>query len=210
VKRLIVFSGPPCSGKSTLGAKLSTTWSIPHLELETIRARILPNSRNTHEDHMIAHRTMHLVAEVFLELGMNVIANAAYSIVEERRDLEELAARMSTPLYLIECRVSPQAAAQRNARRREQQPGYELSDERVLELVNTFPYYGRGLVVDSTDPLADCMAEIDDYLKASKPLAVGKWSAGIPVPMPALERENEQGAVESKVTAADGRRIVSS
>jgi len=206
VKRIIVFSGPPCSGKSTLASKLSSTRSIPHLELDAIRARILPNSRNTREDHMTAHRTMHLVAEVFLDLGMNVIVNAAYGSVEERRDVEELAARLSAPLYLVECRVTPHAAILRNARKRDESPSHALTDERVLDLVNTFPYYGRGLVVDSTDPFADCMEEINDYLKASKPLVLGKWSAGIPVPLPSLQRETEQSPAPSNVTQLDARR----
>jgi len=208
VRRLIIFSGPPCSGKSTLGAKLSTTRSIPHLELDAIRTRILPNSRNTREDLMTVHRTMHLVAEVFLDLNMNVIANAMYNNIEERRDVEELAARLNAPLYLIECRVTAQAAILRNARRRDQQLDHPLSDERVLEMVNTFPYYGRGLVVDSTDPLNDCMDEIDQYLKSGKPLVLGKWSAGIPVPMPAMQREKETTPAQSIVTSMDARRRV--
>ena len=88
MKQIIAFSGPPCSGKSTLGAKLSTTRSIPHLELDAIRARILPNAKQTREDRLTAHRAMHLVAEVFLDLGKTVIANAIYNQVEERRDVE--------------------------------------------------------------------------------------------------------------------------
>ena len=208
MKRLIVFSGPPCSGKSTLGAKLSTTRSIPHLELNAIRARILPNSRNTREDQLTSHRAMHLVAEVFLDLNMNVIANAMYNNIEERRDVEDLAARLSAPLYLVECRVPPQTAILRNARRREQQPDHELTDEQVFEMVNTFPYYGRGLVVDSTDPIADCMTEIEQYLKSGKPLVLGKWSAGIPVPLPEVRREKEPAPAQPVATAIDARRRV--
>jgi predicted kinase len=205
VKSIIVFSGPPCSGKSTLGAKLSTTRSIPHLELDAIHARILPNARQTPEDLMTAHRAMHLVAEVFLDMGMNVIANAMYNHVEERRDVEELAARLKAPLYLIECRVTPQAAILRNARRRAQQPEHELTDERMLEMVNTFPYYGRGLVVDSTDPLNDCMAEIEQYLKSGKPLVPGKWSAGMPIPLPIVQQVKEKTPAQSVAASAESR-----
>ena len=150
---------------------------------------------------MTAHRAMHLVAEVFLDLGMNVIASAMYNHVEERRDVEDLATRLKAPLYLIECRVTPQAAVLRNA-----QSGHELTDERVLEMVNTFPYYGRGLVVDSTDPLNDCMAEIDQYLKSGKPLVPGKWSAGMPVPLPDVRQEKEAAAAQPAVTPAEARR----
>ena len=214
MKRIIVFSGPPCSGKSTLGAKLSTTRSIPHLELDAIRARILPNSRHSREDYMTTHRTMHLVAEVFLDLDMSVIVNAAYDDVLERRDLEELAARLEAPLFLIECRVTTHAAILRNARHRDQDPAHLLPDESVLALVNAFPYYGRGLVVDSTEPLADCMAEIDQYLQIAKPLVLGKWSAGIPIPLPLplLEKDQAKAAVQSatavstNVTSLDSRR----
>lgn len=207
MKRIILFSGPPCSGKSTLGARLSTTRSIPHLELDAIRERILPNSRNTREDHMTAHRAMHLVAEVFLDLNMNVIVNAMYNIIEERRDVEDLAARLNAPVYLVECRVTPQTAILRNARRRDQQPDYELTDERVLEMVNMFPYYGRGLVVDSTDPINDCMVEIEQYLKTGKPLTLGKWSAGIPVPLPEARHRKDQTPAQPVASSIDsGRR----
>ena len=206
MKRIIVFSGPPCSGKSTLGAKLSTTRSIPHLELVAIRTRILPNSKNTREDHLTAHRALHLVAEVFLDLNMNVIATAMYNNIDERRDVEDLAARLNAPLYLVECRVTPQTAILRNARRRDQQPDNEMTDERVLEMVNTFPYYGRGLVVDSTDPINDCMAEIEQYLKSGKPLILGKWSAGIPVPLPEVQRQQDQSPAQPITASIDSRR----
>ena len=149
---------------------------------------------------MTAHRTMHLVAEVFLDLDMNVIVSAAYDDVQERRDLEEMAVRLEASLFLIECRVTPQAAILRNARRRDRDPDHLLPDESVLALVNAFPYYGRGLVVDSTEPLADCMDEIDQYLKISKPLVLGKWSAGIPLPLPVLVREPEQAQTEVAAT----------
>ena len=206
MKLLIAFSGPPCSGKSTLGAKLSTARSIPHLELDAIRARILPNAPQTREGHLTAHRAMHLVAEVFLDLGMPVIANAMYNHIEERRDAEELAARLNAPLYLIECRVTQQAAIIRNARRRGRQPGYEMPDALVLEMVNAFPYYGRGLVVDSTDPIDDCMAEIERYLKSGKPLVPGKWSAGMPVPLPEGRQPIRDQSPAQPIAASDESR----
>lgn len=149
---------------------------------------------------------MHLVAEVFLDLGMPVIASAIYNQVDERRDVEDLAARLNAPLYLIECRVTPQAAILRNARRRDQQPGYEMPDALVLEMVNAFPYYGRGLVVDSTDPIDDCMAEIERYLKSGKPLAPGKWSAGMPVPLPDVQQLNAKSPAQSVAASSESRK----
>ena len=105
-KRLIVVAGPPCSGKSYLAEILANHTGIRHLEMDTIRARLMPESRHAKPDRDIAYRTMHFAAEMLLSAGHSVILDATYMPVEHRLELEGIAefraARFS--LSNAECR----------------------------------------------------------------------------------------------------------
>jgi predicted kinase len=164
MKRLVVFAGPPASGKSTLGGRLAQHRNLVHLEMDRIRAYVLPDSPHTREDRVIAYRAMHLMAETLLELGHGVILNAGYSHAEDQSVVREIAKRTQTRLFWIECVVRAEVALQRCRGRFGKHPGLDLNDERVIDLVTHFPYTGAGLLVDSTEPLDSCLDRIEGYL----------------------------------------------
>ena len=82
---IVVFSGPPCSGKSLLGGLVATSRNFTHLEMDAIRLRLLPGASHTREDRRIAYRAMHLMAETLALRGESVIVNAGYSHAADRR-----------------------------------------------------------------------------------------------------------------------------
>jgi predicted kinase len=174
--KLIVFSGPPCSGKSTLAAQLCVELAIPHLAMDQTRARLMPDSPHTREDRAVAYRAMHFAAELLVGRGQSVILDAPYGRSEDRRDLEQVVAREGAPWFLIECRVSPQVAVDR-FRERERGPRVDLTEERVDELVCAFRYCGRGLLLN-TDRLdvGGCLALIRQYLSADRSVPPGEWA----------------------------------
>lgn len=175
-RKLIVFSGPACSGKSTLAERLSAELGIPHLAMDETRARLMPDSPHTRADRAVAYRAMHLAAELLAACGQSVILDAPYGHREDRQDLDEIAARSGAPLFLIECQVSPQAARER-FRQRERGPRIDLTEERVEELVREFRYCGLGLLVDTeAHDVAGCVALIRQYLNAAQPVPPGEWA----------------------------------
>jgi predicted kinase len=164
MKRLVVFAGPPASGKSTLGDRLSEDRSMVHLEMDRIREFVLPGSRHTREDREVAYRIMHLMAETLLGLGHEVIVNAGYSHPEDQGAIQEIAKRSGARLFWIECVVPAEVAVQRCRGRFGKHPGLDLTDDRVVDLVTHFPYTGAGLLVDSTEPVDSCLERVESYL----------------------------------------------
>jgi len=174
---IVVFSGPPCSGKSQLGQMLSERRGYLHLEMDAVRVRVLPESAHTRQDRQVAYRAMHLAAEAAARAGACVIVNACYSHASDRRDIEQAAQRAGVPLYLVEFRVSAPVAVARWQSRRQAHPGADLTEARVRELVNRFPYFGGGQTVDGEQPAEEVFKAIEDYLDHGVPLRPGTWPA---------------------------------
>jgi predicted kinase len=169
--RLVVFAGPPCSGKSTLGARLAAKLGVPHLTMDDTRARLLPHAAHTRADRQVAYRAMAFAAELLAGCGQDVILDAPYAHAEDRRELARF------PLYLVECSVPPREALARFAQRDPRHPGMAgLTTKRVERLAREFPYTGKGLLLDtnSTSP-EECMERIERYLAAGQPVAPGEW-----------------------------------
>jgi len=179
---IVAFSGPPCSGKSTLGRLLAASRNMVHLEMDTFRVRILPNAAHTREDRRVAYCAMHFAAELLASRGHSVIVNASYSHEADRQDLEAVAVAANVALFLIECTVTVEVAVARSRERRATHPGLDLTDQRVAGLVVTFPFFGAGLTIDSTVEVAACMARIEDYLSAGRGLPLGRWPAAATQP----------------------------
>jgi predicted kinase len=173
---ILVFSGPPCSGKSEIANRLEASRGWLHLEMDAIRERLLPDSSHCRTDRKIAYRAMHLVAETMAARGHAVIVNAGYSHSEDRQAVAQAAARAGVPLVLIELTVTPETAIARSKRRRASHPGLDLSDNRVAELVKTFPLTRCGLVVDGELPIATMLSQVETYLQHPHPLSIPAWS----------------------------------
>lgn len=171
--KLIVFSGPPLSGKSALSKQLWRDGVGQRLEMDEIRKRITPASDHNKAHRDVAYRTMHRQAdELFASREETVIVDATYAPREHRAGLHLLADKWNADVYLVECRVSPNDSAQRF--RDDRPPGHaatDLTESRVRELAARFPYHGGGLALDtSRDSEAVCANEIKSYLAAERPL----------------------------------------
>ncbi len=164
---LILFAGPPCAGKSTLAAAVAARRSIPHLQMDATRVRILPDAAHTRADRRVAYRAMHFAAELLLRSGVWVILDAPYGHAEDRAEVRAVCGATGAPLLLIECRVSPETAVKRLRERGPDTIRLDLTPERTEEMVCGYRYTGAGLLVD-TEALkpGECLARIEEYLNA--------------------------------------------
>ena len=174
--KLIVFSGPPCSGKSHLAEGLSEEMGATYLQMDKIRSILIPDSDQRKEHRQIAYRAMHFTANLLLRAGHNVILDATYIPFEHRREVEQIALAAPASLYLVECIVPSEIAVERFKSRDKTHPAVDLTASQVAELASTFPYSGNGLLLVTTTPAADCLASIEAYLSREQPVTPGEWS----------------------------------
>ncbi len=166
MKQLIVFSGPPASGKSLIGGMLARRLGIAHFEMDRIRVALMPDSAHTRQDRIVAYRAMHAAAIAVLDSGSSVIVNAGYSHTGERKEIRRIASGHDAQLVLIECAVPVEIAVERCRDRAATHPGLDLTGERVRELVDGFPYTHAGLLLDSTLPADRLLDLVEDYLES--------------------------------------------
>jgi predicted kinase len=161
MKKLVIFAGPPCTGKSTIARALGHA----HLEMDAARAAILPDAAHTRADRVIAYRAVLWTAACLLRYTDIVICDGGYGHREERDACRTLAAASGADLYLVEFTAPVDLLLQRNRERRAHHPGLDLTDARVTEIVEHYPWSGDGLVVECSRPLPDCIAVVREYIQ---------------------------------------------
>jgi predicted kinase len=129
--------------------------------MDRTRALLIPDSPHDRRDRRIAYRAIHWAAELLLRCGQGVILDAPYGHEEERREVDEMAARIPARLRLIECSVSPETAVERFRMRGPDPIRRDLNEERVRELVRAYNYRRTGLLLDTDrKTVEECFAAL--------------------------------------------------
>lgn len=161
MKKLIIFGGPPCTGKSSVGRALGHA----HLEMDAARVALLPGAAHTRADRAIAYRAVLWTAAQLLRYTDIVICDGGFGHAEDRDACRALARESGAALYWVEFTAPLELLLARNRARRAHHPGLDLSGERVKEIVESYPWAGAGLVVESSRPLAECIAVVSEYIQ---------------------------------------------
>jgi len=175
MSQLIVLTGPPCSGKSTLAGQLAAIFGALVLDIDQIRQIVIPNSQQSQEDRDIAYRCMHLVAEKLLEVGANaILLTATYSRRHPRQWLRSLADTKSAQVCILACRVSPEIAIARFRSRPPGHPAVDLTEDLVRQQVMDYPY-GVANVVECSTPLHESVAQAEYFVREGKAIDLAEW-----------------------------------
>jgi predicted kinase len=162
---LVVFSGPPCSGKTTLAAELARRRGWEHLSMDVTRQRILPGT-HTEADRHAAYRAMHFAAELLTRAGQNVILDAPYRRREDRDDLLAAVAAGGLRLRWIECRIAAETASARQKIRGFDPERADLNEAVAAERARQHPYTGQGLSLETGEfTPEECLRQVEDYLR---------------------------------------------
>jgi predicted kinase len=177
MSRLIVLTGPPCSGKSTLAEQLAANFSAIVLDIDQIRESVIPNSQQSQQDRDVAYRCMHLISQKLLEVGVNnVILTATYSRRNPRQWLRTLADSNSAQVCVLACRVSPEIAIARFRSREPGHPAVDLTEDSVQRQVMDYPF-GMANDIDCAIPLRESVAKAEYYVREGKAIDLAEWVA---------------------------------
>ncbi len=110
---LIVLSGLPGSGKSTVAEGLSRTLSIPLFSIDPIEAAMWRGGLSKDQTGIAAYDVAIALTDEHLRLGHSVIVDAVNPIEAPRAAWRSLAAKYRTEMKIIECVCGDEAVHRR-------------------------------------------------------------------------------------------------
>ena len=176
-----MLSGPPCSGKSSVGRILAAEPPTSprrqiYIEVDSLFTLMLPRSDRSRDDRMLAYDAAHLLTRMLLGRGENVVLECTYARREQRASLvKALADLPSAPLQVVELFISPDDAVQR-FRLRDQ--ATDLDEQSVRERAEAFPYFDDAYRLTSSTAPPDHLARALSswWRHSSPPLDRDAWA----------------------------------
>jgi predicted kinase len=168
-QKLIVVSGLPGSGKSTVADGLSRSLSLPVFSIDPIEAAMWRNGIAKSQTGIAAYEVAAALADEQLRLGHSVIIDAVNPIEAPRAGWRTLAAKHQAELKIIECVCANEAIHRQRieARRRNIDGMPEVPWSRVLERRAEYqPWTDARLTMDTSDGAPEkLICDAVDYVR---------------------------------------------
>jgi predicted kinase len=168
-QKLIVLSGLPGSGKSTVADGLSRALSAPVFSVDPIEASMWRGGLAMAQTGIAAYEVAIALAEEHLRLGHSVIADAVNPVEAPRAAWRNLARKYRADLKIIECVCADETIHRQRieARVRAIDGMPEVTWARVLQRHAEFePWMDARLVLDtSIDAPEKLLAQALDYVR---------------------------------------------
>lgn len=164
---IVVLSGPPCAGKSSIGRLLTRApdrGRRAYIAVDAVFDLLFPGSDRNRDDRMSAYDLSHLLARGLYERGVTPVLECTYARVGQRSSLATALADLpAVPLWIIEIEVSAEEALRRFRTRHQ---ATDLDEDLLRERVENFPYGAQGLHLVSVpdSPPEALVGQIDDWL----------------------------------------------
>jgi len=149
---VVVFAGPPCSGKSIASHWLASALPGIHLHVDAILTAIIPGSDRCLQDRRLAYEVAARAIKPVLDRGLSVILACTYSR-KEYRDWVVSSVPAEIPLVVIEFLVSVDVALARFENRRAHH-AIDLTPAIVTDKVTAYPY-GAGTATVNSEMTTD-------------------------------------------------------
>jgi len=150
--KLIVCAGPPCSGKSTLAAALATRFDCRWLQADRVLSLLLPGSDRNEADRLLGYRATLMIASEIIVCSRSVVVDATFTTPACRELLRSCVYELRAETHVIQIRVTPETAVRR-FKMRSGHPATDLSEARVRDLAENYPFSPAGVMLDGVLPV---------------------------------------------------------
>lgn len=171
---LIIFTGLPGAGKSTIAEAVARQLGIPvyakdWLEATLKRCELQPKDESSPNLGYAGYELLTVLAERQLQLGQSVILDSVASIEPVRQQWRELVATYSAEWSVIECICSDVVEHRdRLSKRQRNIPGwYELAWAEVERVRSYYaPWNEKRLIIDSMDSVESNCLKVIQYIRS--------------------------------------------
>lgn len=170
MKKVIVVSGLPGCGKSTLAEDLAEKLSLPIFSVDPIESAIIQSGfKRGFETGLAAYLVAEALAAEQLKLGHSVIIDAVNPVQEARDMWKQLSHQHQASLRIIECTLDSHIHRQRiDARVRNIQGMPEVTWEDVENRRDEYlPWHEERLIVDTSTTMENSLQQALQYVKES-------------------------------------------
>ena len=168
--KLIVFSGLPGTGKSTLAEIVGKQLHIPVFAKDWLEATLLRNglqpTLNEKSLGYVGYELLTVLAERQLIMEQSVILDSVASTYAIRNTWKDLATRYGADMRVIECVCSNQAMHRARLGRRERNiPGWHELEWSDVETVKQYyqAWDEDRLVLDMANPIDENLSRVKSY-----------------------------------------------
>jgi predicted kinase len=168
--KLIVFSGLPGTGKSTLAEAIGRSLGIPvfakdWLEATLVRCELKP-TKDEKSLGSAGYELLTVLAERQLLLGQSVILDSVAASQSIRRSWRQLSDKHGADWRVIECICSEEAQHRSRLKDRKRNiPGWHELEWSEVERVKRYylPWAEERLVLDMTNSFAENFSKVKTY-----------------------------------------------
>jgi len=172
VTLLIVFTGLPGTGKSSLAEAIGRELGIPVFAKDWLEATLRRSGLGASAEVSYAgYELLTTLAQRQLQLGQSVILDSVASIEAVRTRWRELADLYQAQWCVIECVCSDEAAHRARLAVRERGiPGWHELDWSEVECVKAYyaEWKDERLIVDAVSPLAENIKAVLAYVQSPR------------------------------------------